>query len=64
MKIIAVIIAMVLLSAYLIEKNITCPRYGESVQLESKFDFLAGGCFVNYKGQWIPSKNLRAGQLD
>lgn len=49
---------------YLFEKNITCPRYYKSVNLEGKYDFWAGGCFVNYKGQWIPRSNLHGGKIN
>lgn len=50
--------------SYAVEKNITCPKFGQSVNLEYKYNFWSGGCFVNYQGQWIPSDNLRAGKLD
>jgi hypothetical protein len=49
---------------YFGEKFITCPKFGKNVGLEYKYDWLAGGCFINYQGQWIPSDNLRAGKLD
>jgi hypothetical protein len=55
---------VVFLADYLITKNITCPNFAESVNLDSKYNFWAGGCFVNYEGQWIPADNLRAGKLD
>ncbi len=51
-------------SVYLLDKNIVCPNFGKSVNLEYKFNLLAGGCFVNYEGQWIPSKSLRGGKLN
>lgn len=49
---------------YFFDKNIQCPIYAKSVNLEYKYNFWGGGCFVNYQGQWIPSLNLRAGKLD
>ena len=62
--VILIFIGVMIGGIYLLEKNITCPRYADSVGLESKYNFWAGGCFVNYQGQWIPSDNLRAGKLD
>ena len=70
-KIILILTGIVLLfigtavcSVYLFGKNIYCPRYANSVDLEYRYSFLAGGCFVNYQGQWILADNLRAGKLD
>lgn len=59
-----VAILLVGVGIYLVEKNIYCPNVGESINLEYKYNFWAGGCFVNYQEQWIPSDNLRAGKLD
>jgi len=49
---------------YLLDKKVFCPKFSENVQLEYKFDYLAGGCFVNYDGQWIKKESLRAGNFD
>jgi len=32
--------------AHLIDKNIVCPNFGKSVQLETHYNFWGGGCFV------------------
>lgn len=52
------ILSFVGIPVYLVEKNIYCPRFAQEVNLESKYNFLAGGCFVEYNGQWIRSSNL------
>ena len=56
------ILSMALAIFYLIDNNIVCPRFGRSVELESKYDFF-NGCFLNYEGQWIPAENLMAGRF-
>ena len=64
MSMIIGVIVVLITEIYLIQKYIHCPQYAKSVNLEYKYNFLAGGCFVNYQGQWIPSDNLRAGKLN
>ena len=45
---------------YLIEKNITCPNFEKAVNLPTKFNFLAGGCFVEInEGEWVRTKNYQ-----
>ena len=61
---VGIILGIGVFGNYLYEKNIQCPRYSKNTELESKYDLWAGGCFVNYEGQWIPMDNLRAGKLD
>lgn len=62
--IILLLSGLMVLVVYVVDKNVVCPNYAKSVNLEYKYNFCAGGCFVNYQGQWIPSDNLRAGKLD
>jgi len=64
MSIVGIIVGLFFWGAYLFDKNIACPNYSKATKLETKYNFWAGGCFVNYKGQWIPAENLRAGKLD
>ena len=61
---ISIFLVCVFFIEYSVEKNIYCPNFGRSSELEVKYNFWAGGCFVNYQGQWIRSNNLRAGKLD
>lgn len=43
---------------YFVDKNISCPHFAENVGLESKYDFLGGGCFVKAaNGQWVHRDN-------
>ncbi len=42
----------------LITKNIYCPQLGEALELSTKYDFWAGGCFVEMSdGNWIRTTN-------
>jgi len=42
--------------SYLVEKNIQCPNFSKSVEKPVKYNFWAGGCFVQLdNGQWIKS---------
>jgi len=61
---IGIVVTILVWGIYFFQKNIQCPQYGDSVHLEYKYNFWAGGCFVNYEGQWIRGGNLRAGKLD
>jgi hypothetical protein len=58
------LVALLAIGDYLYESNIYCPNFGQNVGLEYKYNYWAGGCFVNYEGQWIRSNQLRAGQID
>jgi len=40
------VVGGLILVAYLIDKNIICPNFGKSVQLETHYNFWGGGCFV------------------
>ena len=62
--VLSIVIGGAVLGVYLVEKHIQCPNFAQSVQLESKYNFWAGGCFVNYDGQWIDSNQSRAGKID
>jgi len=49
------------LPTYLIDKNISCPKLSESLERPTKYDFWAGGCFVqDTSGQWVRSSNYHA----
>ncbi len=51
-----VLIVIVIGGVYLQDKNVTCPHIGSSLQKETKYDFLAGGCFIKLSnGNWIAS---------
>ena len=49
---------LILVGQYLFDKYITCPRFAHAVNLPYKYDWIAGGCFIQYNGQWIPSDNF------
>lgn len=55
------VVAMVVWGGlYYLEKNITCPNFGKAVNLPTKYNFWAGGCFVEFKeGEWIPKRNYQ-----
>ena len=45
---------------YLWESKVSCPKFGNNVDMPVKFDYFGGGCFVQLEtGQWIDSDNLR-----
>ncbi len=47
-----------------LNKNIFCPNKAAELSLEYKYNFLAGGCFVKYKEQWVETGQFRVGKLD
>jgi len=54
-------IVVVSSSIYLVNKNISCPKLSESLERPTKYDFWAGGCFVqDTNGQWVYSSNYHA----
>ena len=43
---------------YLFNKHYGCPHFAAAVQRPYKFDFIAGGCFVQtIQGQWVHERN-------
>ena len=54
----------ILLAVYYHEKYVTCPYISSTTGLKTKYRFLTGDCFVNYKGKWTPTLlNLRDGRI-
>jgi len=54
------LIALVLIPAYLIGKYTSCPHFAEATGLPTKYDFWAGGCFVQLEGgQWVLTENYQ-----
>ena len=50
---------------YLIENYLYCPNFGEEAEKEVKYNFWAGGCFVQLdNGQWIRSNKYFGGSLE
>ena len=42
------------------EKNILCPKIGEELNMNTKYNFWAEGCYVEVsEGKWISNKNYR-----
>lgn len=37
----------------------SCRRLGEAASVKTKFDYVAGGCFVRLNGRWVPAKVWR-----
>lgn len=49
--------------AYGYEKNVSCPAFGAAVDRPFKYDFAAGGCFVQARnGQWVQRGNYWNGE--
>ena len=43
---------------YLYESNIQCPAFARNVERPYRYDWFAGGCFVQTQtGQWVAEKN-------
>lgn len=54
------VIVAIIFPLYLMDKNIMCPKLGESLKLNTKYNFFAGGCFVEIKtGEWILEDNYQ-----
>ena len=59
----AVVLSVVLLGFALLlgvgfEKFVFCPNFAEVTQLETKYNFWAGGCFVRTEeGKWVNTRN-------
>ena len=50
---------------YLITKNITCPAFSKTVNKPTKYNFWAGGCFVEIKpGIWVGTNKYHGVELD
>lgn len=58
------VLTLMVVVGFIIDRSIICPSFGKEVNLESKYSFFGGGCFVNYEGQWIKKESLRGGKLD
>ncbi len=54
------IIVSVIFCFFLFDKNIVCPNLASEIELEYKYNFVAGGCFVKTKDGWIDSDKYRA----
>jgi len=45
-------------SVYLVQKHLVCPRFGQATERPVRFDWWAGGCFVQTNnGQWVRTNN-------
>jgi hypothetical protein len=54
----SMLIALVEVGDYLYDKNLACPRFAENIERPYKYDWFAGGCFVQTAtGQWVAEKN-------
>lgn len=43
---------------FLYEKNLQCPAFARNVERPYRYDWFAGGCFVQTReGQWVAAKN-------
>jgi hypothetical protein len=41
---------------HFLDKNVFCPNFGQEIGMPTKYNFFAGGCFVQTKeGNWIPT---------
>lgn len=40
-------------------QNVSCPNYANQLNLEYKYNFWAGGCFIKVKDNWINSDQYR-----
>jgi len=61
-----IILSLILITCigeYITDKYIICPKFAATVNLPYKYDWIAGGCFVKYNGQWIPSDNFGGVQI-
>jgi len=59
------IISLLIFSVYLMDRFILCPNFGEEVELPCKYNFWAGGCFVQLdSGQWIRVDNFHGVNLN
>jgi hypothetical protein len=53
-----IFIGLIVGADYFWVKNVTCPAFGQSVERPIKFDYFAGGCFVEApNGQWVHTSN-------
>lgn len=53
------------LAVYGTDKYITTPQFGKSVQKPVKYNFWAGGCFVQLEnGQWVSCENYKGVRLE
>ena len=60
-----VVLVMTMGMTYVTYKYITCPKYGNAIEKNVKFDFWAGGCFVEMdNGQWIGRHNYKGFNLE
>jgi len=58
-----IILSVIGTSIFLIDKFIACPQFAKSVDLPYRYNFWAGGCFVQFNGQWIRSGNFGGVQI-
>ena len=50
---------------YLIDKNVSCPSYSRAIDKNVKYDFWAGGCFVELdNGQYVQRMNYQGVTLE
>jgi len=57
---VAIIISLVLVGVYFLDKKIVCPRLGKTLEMPVKFDIWAGGCFIQMEnGSWIHSQKYQ-----
>ena len=61
--IILFMVAIIIFLGYLFDRFIICPQFAKSVDLPYKYNFLAGGCFIQFNGQWVRSDKLNAVQI-
>jgi len=48
-----------------IEKYVVCPRIGAELQMPYKYNFWAGGCFIQMDNeQWIKEANYRGVNIE
>ena len=62
---ISVFVGIMFGTVYLIGKNVACPRAGQALEMPHKYDFWAGGCFIQMdNGQWIRVENYRGANIE
>lgn len=50
---------------YFLNKNILCPKFGNAIEKNTKYDFWAGGCFVEMdNGQYVQKYNYQGVNIE
>lgn len=63
--IIVMIILMLTVAIPIVDKEVFCPNFGKATEKNVKYDFWAGGCFVELdNGQYIQKMNYQGVNIE